>query len=94
MVGVLLWATLLQLNFCKASLFLQYGEIKSPGKYFTETDPICSIASTNLPKYISLLRISTKMGKLISDLLMLKYAVSYRRNKVLFEKSIKGLRIY
>lgn len=74
MVGVLLWATLLQLNFCKASLFLQYGEIKSTGKYFTETDPICSIASSNLLKYINLVRISTKMGKLILDLLMLKYA--------------------
>lgn len=79
MVGVLLWATLLQLNFCKASLFLQYGEIKLPGKYFTETDPICSIASSNLLKYISLVRISTKMGKLILDLLMLKYAAQLQK---------------
>lgn len=70
-----MWATLLQLNFCKASLFLQYEEIKLPGKHFTETDPICSIASSSLLKYISLGRISTKMGKLILDLLMLKYAV-------------------
>lgn len=68
-------ATLLRLNFRKASLFLQYGEIKLPGKNFTETDPICLIASSNLLKYISLVRISTKMRKLILDLLMLKHAV-------------------
>lgn len=74
MVGVLLWVTLLRLNFRKANLFLQYGEIKLQGKYFTETGPICSIASSNLLKYISFVRISTKIGKLILDLLMLKYA--------------------
>lgn len=44
MVGVALWATLLQLHFCKANLFLRYGEIKSLGEYLTETGPMCLIA--------------------------------------------------
>ena len=44
MVGVVLWAPLLRLNFCKADLFLQCGEIKLLGEYLTETGPMHLIA--------------------------------------------------
>lgn len=44
MVGVVLWVTLLRLNFCKVNLVLQYGEIKSLDEYLARTGPMCLIA--------------------------------------------------
>lgn len=47
MVGAVLWAALLRLNFWKANLFLQYGEIKLLGEYLTATGPMCLIPPTS-----------------------------------------------